>query len=341
MPTPSGPIAAGLALALVLGAAAEGMAQEVNIYSSRHYDTDETLYSNFTAATGIAVNRIEGTADELIARMKAEGANSPADIVLTVDAGRAWLADQEGQFQPIDSAVLEERIPESLRHPEGHWFGLSQRARVIFYAKDRVENPPQTYEALADPMYAGQICIRTSSNIYNLSLMAAMIEHHGEEKAKAWAEGLLANLARQPEGGDTDQLKGIVSGACDIAVSNTYYYARAMASPVEGLSEGIDNIGWVMPNQETTGTHVNIAAAGVAAHAPNRDNAIAFLEYLTTPEAQAFFADQNHEFPAVPGVPVGEVAAQFGDFKRDTINLSVLGTNQARAQEIFNEVGFP
>jgi iron(III) transport system substrate-binding protein len=163
--------------------------------------------------------------------MKAEGANSPADVVLTVDAGRAWLADQEGLFQPADSAVLDERIPENLRHPDGHWFGMSQRARVIFYAKDRVETPPQTYEALADPMYEGQICIRTGSNIYNLSLMGAMIEHHGEDGAKDWAEGLLANLARAPEGGDTDQLKGIVSGACDIAVANTYYFARAIARP--------------------------------------------------------------------------------------------------------------
>lgn len=335
------PLTPCLALALALGSAGAVTAQEVNLYSSRHYDNDEALYTNFTEATGITVNRIEGTADELIARMKAEGLNSPADVVLTVDAGRAWLADQESLFQPIDSAVLAERIPENLRHPDGHWFGLSQRARVIFYAKDRVETPPQTYEALADPAYEGQICIRSASNIYNLSLMGAMIDHHGEDGAKTWAAGLLANLARAPEGGDTDQLKGLVSGACDIAVANTYYFARAVATPVEGLSEGIEGIGWVMPNQETTGTHVNIAAAGVAANAPNRENAVAFIEYLSTPEAQAFFADQNHEFPVVAGVPVGEIAAQFGDFKRDTINLSVLGVNQPRAQAIFNEIGFP
>ncbi len=330
-------VAAGLAL----GLATEATAQEVNIYSSRHYDNDTQLYDLFTEATGIAVNRIEGTPEELLARLQAEGANSPADLVLTVDAGRIWLYDKEGLLQPVESAILTERIPEHLRHPDGHWFGLSQRARLIFYSKERMENPPQTYEALADPEYKGKICIRSASNMYNLSLMSAIIEHDGVEEATAWATGLLDNLARSPEGGDTDQLKGLVSGACDIAVANSYYFARAKATPIEGLSEGADGIGFVTPNQETTGTHMNIAAAGVAAHAPNRDNAVAFLEFMTTPEAQTFFADQNHEFPVVEGVPVGPIAAEYGEFKRDDLNLSVLGINQPKAQEIFNEVGFP
>ncbi len=333
--------AALIAAMLATGVSAAASAQEVNVYSSRHYDNDTTLYDRFTAATGITVNRIEGTPEEILARLQAEGANSPADVVLTVDAGRVWLLDREGLLQPVDSAVLDERIPEYLRHPDGHWFGLSQRARVIFYSKERVPNPPQTYEALADPEYEGKVCIRSASNVYNLSLMSAIIEHQGAEGAKGWAEGLKRNLARAPEGGDTDQLKGLVSGACDIAVTNTYYFARAKAETVEGLSEAVDQIGWVMPNQETTGTHVNIAAAGVAAHAPNRDNAVALIEYLTTPEAQAFFANQNHEFPVVEGVAVGPIAAEYGDFKRDTLNLSVLGVNQPKAQEIFNEVGFP
>jgi iron(III) transport system substrate-binding protein len=335
------PLAPLVALGLTLGLAAEAAAQEVNVYSSRHYDNDDELYAMFTEATGIAVNRIEGTPEELIARMQAEGANSPADILLTVDAGRIWLADQEGLLQPVESATLEERIPEHLRHPDGHWFGLSQRARVIFYARDRLDTPPQTYEALADPEYQGKVCIRTASNVYNLSLMSAIIENHGEEAARGWAEGLKNNLARAPEGGDTDQLKGLVSGACDIAVANTYYFARAKAEPVEGLSEAVEAIGWVLPNQETTGTHVNVAAAGVAAHAPNRDEAVAFLEWMTTPEAQAFFADQNHEFPVVEGVEVGPIAAEYGAFTRDTLNLAVLGINQPKAQAIFNEVGFP
>ncbi len=327
-----------LALATLAPAA---MAQEINIYSSRHYDTDEQLYSDFTAETGIKINRIEGEADELMARMKAEGANSPADILLTVDAGRIWLADTENLLQPISSEVLNTRIPDYLRAPDGDWYGFSTRARVIFYAKDRVETPPQTYAELADPKWKGKICIRSSSNIYNLSLMGSIIAHEGEAGAKAWAEGLLANLARAPEGGDTDQLKGLVSGACDVAVANTYYFARAQAAPVEGIGADVEKIGWIFPNQETTGTHVNIAAAGVAAHAPNKDAAVKFLEYLTTDSAQEFFANQNHEFPVVADVKVGEIAAALGEFRPDTLNLSVLGENQPKAQAIFNEVGFP
>ena len=330
-----------LAAALAVLGALPALADEVNIYSSRHYDTDEALYSEFTEATGITVNKIEGSPEELIARMKAEGANSPADIFLTVDAGRIWLADREGLLKPVQSAVLNERIPEHLRHPDGHWFGLSQRARVIFYAKDRVANPPQTYAALADPAYKGQICIRSSSNVYNLSLLSAMIANEGEEVAKAWAAGLLANLARSPEGGDVDQLKGLVSGECDIAVANTYYFFRALGTQEKGIVEKADNIGLVFPNQATSGTHVNIAAAGVAANAPHPDAAISFLEYLTTPEAQAYFANQSYEYPAAVGAPVAEIPASFGTFRSDTLNLSALGENQPEAQAIFNQVGFP
>jgi iron(III) transport system substrate-binding protein len=212
---------------------------------------------------------------------------------------------------------------------------------VIFYAKDRVENPPQTYAALADPEWEGRICIRSSSNIYNLSLLASIIEREGEAAARDWAAGVLANLARPPEGGDTDQLSGLVSGACDVAIANDYYFARALAEDVEGVSEGADRIGWVFPNQGGTGTHVNISAAGVAANAPNRENAVAFLEYLTTPEAQAFFAELNYEWPAVEGVPASEAVETLGSFQEDTLNLGALGENQARAQQIFNEVGFP
>jgi len=330
-------IGAGVALALALPA----WAQEVNVYSSRHYDTDDALYQQFTEATGITVNRIEGEADELIARIKAEGANSPADIFLTVDAGRIWLADREGLLQPVASEVLETRIPEFLRHPEGHWFGFSQRARLIFYARDRVANPPLTYAALADPAYQGQICIRSASNVYNLSLMSAIIDHEGEDAARDWAKGLLDNLARPPAGGDTDQLLGLVSGECDIAVANSYYFLRAVTSEVEGLTGKTDAIGWVFPNQSTTGAHVNIAAAGVAVNAPNKENAVKFLEFLTTPEAQQHFAEQNNEYPAVPGVPLSEGPAHLGLFRQDTLNLKVLGENQPKAQAIFNEIGFP
>ncbi len=335
------PSRASLLAAALTVAALPAAADEVNIYSSRHYDTDEHLYSDFTAETGIQVNRIEGTPEELIARMQAEGVNSPADIFLTVDAGRIWLAQKDGLLKAVHSPTLEERIPAEFRHPDGEWYGMSLRGRIIFYAKDRVENPPQTYADLADPEWKGRICIRSSLNPYNLSLMASIIANQGEDAARAWAEGLLANLARPPQGGDTDQLKGLVSGECDIAVANTYYFARATAEEVDGLSEGVDGIGWVFPNQETTGTHVNIAAAGVAAHAPHPDAAITFLEYLTSESAQDYFANQNYEYPVVPGVAPGAVPAALGEFRRDTLNLSVLGENQPLAQQIFNEVGIP
>jgi iron(III) transport system substrate-binding protein len=316
-------------------------AAEVNVYSSRHYDTDERLYSNFTDATGIEVNRIEGTADELIARLKAEGANSPADILMTVDAGRVWLADREGLFQPVSSEILNDAIPAHLRHPDGNWFGLSQRARIIFFSKERVASSPQTYAELADPKWKGRVCIRSSSNIYNLSLMGSIIAHEGSDAASTWAQGVLDNLARPPEGGDTDQLRGIVSGICDVAVANTYYFARAMDQDIKGLSDPVDQIGWVFPNQDSTGTHVNIAAAGVVANAPHKEEAVAFLEYLISPRAQEFLASQNYEYPVVEGVAAGEVAASLGSFKSDTLNLKFLGENQPEAQRIFNEAGFP
>ncbi|MEM5495386.1 Fe(3+) ABC transporter substrate-binding protein [Hoeflea sp. AS16] len=313
---------------------------EVNIYSSRHYDTDERLYSDFTEATGIEINLIEGKEDELIERMKAEGANSPADVFITADAGRLWRADQAGLFSSVDSEVLNERVPESLRHPEGHWFGISKRARVIFYDKDKVSEPPMTYAALADPKYKGLLCARSSSNIYMLSLLGAYIAHNGDEAAKAWAQGLKDNLARDPQGGDTDQLRGIVSGECGIAIANTYYFARGLAGQVDGLTEGIDKIGVVFPDQDGNGTHVNISGAGVTAHAPNRDNAVKLLEYFTSDQAQAYFANGNNEYPVVEGVAASSVVEGLGSFKADTLNLNELGKNQARAQEIYNEVGY-
>lgn len=331
---------AAAAMALVALAGATWAEGEVNIYSSRHYDTDDKLYSDFTAATGITVNRIEAEADELLARLEAEGANSPADILIAVDVGRMWRAEEKGLLQPVESATLDERIPEALRHPDGLWFGLSQRARVIFYAKDRVETPPATYADLADPEWQGRICIRSASNVYNLSLLASIIEHEGEEGARAWAEGVKANLARDPQGGDTDQLKALVSGECDIAVANTYYFARAVASNVDGLSGHTDGIGIVFPDQDGNGAHVNLAIAGITAHSPNHDNAVKFIEYLTTDEAQTHFAGQNNEYPVVEGVATTAVVQQLGSFRADDMNLSALGRNQAAAERIFNETGW-
>lgn len=324
-------------LAAPLSAAAEG---ELNLYSSRHYDTDERLYSDFEAQTGITINRIEDNGDKLIERMKAEGANSPADVFLTVDAGRIWRADQAGLLQSVESDALNERIPANLRHPEGRWYGFSKRARIIFYAKDRVAEPPQTYEALADPKFEGKVCTRSSSNIYMLSLMGSIIEADGADAAAKWAAGLYANRARDPQGGDTDQLRGIVSGECDIVLANTYYFVRGLTGDVKGLTEGVDNIGWVFPNQDGRGAHVNISVGGVAAHAPNKENAVKFLEYLASENAQRYLSDGNNEYPTVPGVALGAGVARLGEFKADDVNVAVYGENQPLAQAIYDGAGY-
>ena len=330
-------LAAVLMASVSLPAFADG---QLNIYSSRHYDTDEKLYSDFTDQTGITINRIEGKADELLARMQAEGANSPADVLITVDTSRLSRAKNMELLQPVESAVLEERIPANLQDTDNDWFGFSQRSRIIFYAKDTVDTPPMTYLGLADPAYKGKVCIRSSSNEYNQTLLAAMVTHYGEEKATAWAQGVVDNMARAPQGGDTDQLRGLVSGECEIAVSNTYYFARALRTDVDGVSADIDKIGWVWPDQEDIGAHMNLSGAGVAANAPNRDNAIKFLEYLSSDSAQAYFSAGNDEFPAVKGVELAESVAKLGAFKADDVNLSDVAENIPTAQKIFDAVGW-
>ncbi|WP_416883569.1 extracellular solute-binding protein [Marivita sp.] len=331
-----------LALVASTALSTAAMAQgEVNLYSSRHYDTDERLYSDFTEATGITINRIEGNADELIARMQAEGANSPADILLTVDTSRLERAKAAGVLQSIDSDVLEQRIPDSLQDDDNQWFGFSQRARIIFYDKTDVENPPLDYISLADPQYKGMVCHRSSTNVYSQTLLSAVIENHGEEAAKAWAQGVVDNFARDPQGGDTDQLLGLVSGECDISISNTYYFSRALRVDVEGLSEADRaNIGWVFPAQNAEGAHMNLSGGGVAAHAPNRENAIKFLEYLSSDQAQQYFSAGNDEYPAVPGVGLSPSVAALGMFRPDDVDLSEVAQNLATAQKIFNEVGW-
>ncbi len=330
-------IAVALTAIIATSAVAEG---ELNLYSSRHYDTDERLYSDFEDATGITINRIEGKADELIARMEAEGANSPADILLTVDTSRLARAKNAGILQAVDSPVLEERIPSNLQDADNEWFGFSQRGRIIFYNKETVENPPASYADLAKPEYEGKICIRSSSNTYNQTLLASIITHEGTDAAKGWAQGIVDNMARDPQGGDTDQLRGIVSGECDIAVSNTYYFARAIRKDVKGLSADRDIIGWVFPNQDTYGAHMNLSGAGVAANAPNKDNAVLFLEYLASDSAQKYFSAGNDEFPAVSSVEVATSVKELGEFKADDINLSDVAKNLPDAQKIFNEVGW-
>jgi iron(III) transport system substrate-binding protein len=330
-------LAAAAVFASTCVATAEG---EVNLYSSRHYDTDERLYSDFTKATGITINRIEGKADELIARMQAEGANSPADILLTVDTSRLKRAADAGVLQSAYSEVLEARMPSNLQDADNQWFGFSQRARIIFFDKNEVSEPPMDYVSLANPKYKGMVCHRSSSNVYSQTLLASVIENHGVEAATAWAQGMVDNFARDPQGGDTDQLRGIVSGECDIAVANTYYFARAMRIDVSGVTDDIDQIGWVFPAQEAEGAHMNLSGGGVAAHAPNRANAIAFLEYLSSDQAQQYFSAGNDEFPAVKGVALSESVAKLGAFKADDVNLSAVALNLPAAQKIFNDVGW-
>ncbi|MEL6500959.1 MAG: Fe(3+) ABC transporter substrate-binding protein [Cyanobacteria bacterium J06623_1] len=309
---------------------------QVNIYSSRHYNTDDQLYDGFTEKTGISINLIEGKDDELIERVKSEGANSPADILITVDAGRLWRAAEADIFAPVESAILEEKIPENLQDPENLWFGYSKRARVIIYNKDRVD-PSQlsTYEDLADPKWQGKFIVRSSSNIYNQSLVAGMIEEKGEEATAQWIEGLVSNFARAPQGNDTSQIEDVAAGVADLTLANTYYLARYADNP-----EVFEKVGIFYPNQEDGGTHVNISGAGLLKNAPNREQAIAFLEYLASPEAQEFFALGNNEYPVVEGTPINPIVEGFGDFKDNTTNVSAYGQNNADAVKIMDLSGW-
>lgn len=314
---------------------------EVNIYSSRHYDTDDQLYAEFEEKTGITVNRIEGKGDEIIARLQIEGANSPADVLITVDTSRLERAKEAGVLQSIESDVLETRVPDNLQDSDNQWFGFSQRARIIFYDKSDVQNPPLDYLSLANPEYQGMVCHRSSSNAYSQTLLSAIIENHGEEKATEWADGMVINFAREPQGGDTDQLRALVSGECDIAVSNTYYFARAIRKDVTGLpKEALSDIGWVFPAQNAEGTHMNLSGGGVTAHAPNKENAIKFLEYLSSASAQQYFSGGNDEYPSVPGVGISPSVAALGLFRPDSVDLSAVAKNVPKAQAIFNEVGW-
>lgn len=330
-------LASAITLPLAPGLAA---AQELNLYSSRHYDTDERLYSEFEAATGITINRIEGKADELLARIEAEGANSPADVLLTVDTSRLERAKGMGLLQSIDSSVLEARVPGYLQDSDNQWFGFSQRARILFYDKNEVTDPPRTYADLADPKYKDMVCIRSGTNVYTQTIVAALIAHLGEEETRKWAGGVVANFARDPQGGDTDQLRGIASGECEIAMSNTYYFGRAIRRDVKGVSDSLDMFGWVFPDQDGNGAHMNLSGGGVAAHAPNKDNAIKFLEYLASDQAQDYFSAGNDEYPAVPGVGISPSVAKMGFFKPDDLDASVIAANVPAAQRILNEAGW-
>ena len=314
-------------------------AGEINLYSSRHYDTDLALYDDFTKATGIKVNRIEADADALIERIQSEGEFSPADLLITVDAGRLWRAEEAGIFASVDSPVLKERLPSHLRHPDGLWFGLSTRARIIIYNKAKgVPEGLSSYADLAKPAFKGQICVRSSSNIYNISLLSSVIAHKGAAEAEKWAKGVVANFARPPEGNDTSNIDAVASGECRISVVNTYYLARYAGDPEKKAV--FDAIGVIFPDQDGTGTHVNISGAGLVKTAPNRANAIKFLEYLTEEKAQRYFADGNNEYPAVIGLKANSAVEKLGTFKPDTLNAAEIGKGQAEAVKIFDRAGW-
>lgn len=316
-------------------------AGEINLYSSRHYDTDDRLYSDFTAASGIKINRIEANPDELIERMRAEGSNSPADVFLSVDAGRIERARELGLLQAITSEALSKAVPGYLRDDAGFWYGFSKRARVIMVAKDRVaDGAITTYEDLADPKFKGKVLTRSSTNIYSQSLAGAVLAALGEAKTEEWAKGVVANMARPPRGGDTDQIKAVAAGEGDIAISNTYYLANLIKSGKPENVEIANKIRVVFPNQADRGTHVNISGGGVAASAPNKAGAIAFLEYLVTPAAQKYFAEGNNEYPVLAGVSVSGPINDFGTFKEDQLNAAVFARNNAAALQIMDRAGW-
>jgi len=325
---------------IAIGSAFAAEEPVLNLYSARHYQTDEALYDNFTKATGIKINRIEAGDEQLVERLKNEGAASPADVLLIVDAARLWQAEQLGLFQPVKSAVLEERIPAKYRDPAGDWYGFSYRARVIVYNKAMVERSDvATYAALADPKNKGKVCTRSGSHPYNLSLIGSEIANLGPAKAEAWARGVVANMARAPKGGDTDQIKAVAAGECAIALSNTYYYARIMRSTQPADREIVAKTAVVFPDQAGNGTHVNISGAGVLKNAPHKENAIKFLEYLASNDAQRYFADGNNEWPVVPSVQVANPALDaFGKFKIDPMPIATYGKNTAAAQRLADTV---
>ena len=337
-------VAAGLfgaSLIAATGASAQGV---VNLYSGRHYEADKQLYEQFTKQTGIKVNVVQASGNELIARIEREGANSPGDLFFAEDAGVVGRVKSKDLFQPVKSAVLEKNIPANLREPNGHWFGLSTRARVIMYHMDRVK-PEQlsTYEDLADPKWKGKILVRSSSNVYNQSLMVGMMEANGVEKAEAWAKGIVANMARAPQGGDRDQIAAVMAGEGDIAISNTYYLGHLITAGKPGQ---YDKLGVFFPNQKGSGadgrgTQVNISGIGVLKHAPNKDNAVKFIEFLTTPEAQKVFAAANFEYPVRKDAEISPVIAKFGtNFKADALPVSVLAEKNGEAVKLLDRSGW-
>ena len=336
------------ALLSINTAQAQSTEKVLNLYSARHYATDEALYSTFTKTTGIKINRVDSDDAGILTRLKAEGAASPADLILLVDAARLTKADEEGLFQPFKSKLLDDGIPANLRAAatkEGvTWTGFSTRARVIVYDKVKVKRDDvDTYEELADPKNKGKLCTRSGSHPYNMSLFSSVMEHLGEAKTEAFLKGMVDNMARAPKGGDTDQIKGVASGECAIAITNTYYLARLMRSTNPEDKAMMEKVGVVFPNQASWGTHMNIAGGAVAKYAKNRDNAILFMEYLASPFAQDHFANGNNEWPTVKGVKIDNAALKAmsgGSFKSETIPLAAASKNLVKVQQMLDRVGY-
>ena len=321
--------------------AAEQGSGEVNLYTARHYDADLALYERFTEETGIRVNRIEGNADQLIARMQSEGANSPADVFVTADAGALWRAQNAGLFQAAGSETLNGAIPENLRAPGGEWFGFSRRARVVAYDSARVRpEEVAAYEQLASPRFRGRLCVRSGDNVYNLSLVGALIEAWGVDKTRQWVEGVVANLARQPEGGDRDQIRAVAAGVCEVALTNSYYYIRMANGDDAGDRAITESVLLAFPSLDGQGSHVNISGGGVAANAPNRDNAVRLLEFLASAESQTLVSRYNNEFPASPDVAAPAPVDAYADFQAHPMPVSTYGPRQAEAQSLISAAGW-
>ena len=331
---------AAIAMSFTLFSAVQAEENALNLYSARHYQTDEALYANFTKLTGIRINRIEGKEDELLERIKNEGANSPADILLTVDAARLAAAHEMGLFAPVKSTLLESRIPAHLRTDD--WFSFSTRARVIVYGKGALQaGDVKTYKDLADPKLKGKVCSRSGSHPYNLSLMASIIAHEGEAKAEQWAKGVVANFARSPKGGDTDQIKAVAAGECAVTVSNTYYVARLMRSDKAEDKKTMEKVGIVWPDQQGYGAHINVSGGGMLKTSVHKVAAVKFLEYLASDDAQRYFADGNNEWPVVASLKVANPALDaLGKFKADNLAVGSLAMYRSKAQMIFDRAGY-
>jgi iron(III) transport system substrate-binding protein len=339
-------LASGAFAALAVSLPAAAQERVMNLYSARHYQTDEALYTQFTKATGIRINRIEADDNGLLARLKAEGQASPADVILLVDAARLWRGEQDGLFQPVKSALLEQRVPAGLRGADAgqgpQWFGMSTRARVFVVDKSRIKAADvDSYEDLAAPALKGQVCIRSGSHPYNLSLFGSMLERQGAAKTEAWLKGVVDNMARAPKGGDTDQIRAVAAGECGVAVTNTYYFARLLNSNKPEDKAVVERVALVFPDQAGAGTHVNISGAAVARHAKNREAAVQFLEYLASDDAQRYFADGNNEYPVVASARTDNAAlVRMGRFKAETVPIAKVGANTAQVQQMLDRVGF-